>query len=445
VTGPGQRQRSGDHRPAPGRWRGLLLLLVLVLTPLGPAPVAAAPSRKKTADAPYPAEFQSRVRKAIERGVEYLRTQQLRDRTPLTDRDDRERREEVEYEEAAGVTWVLRRAGVEADDAALARARKRLQQRPTKGTEEAGLLLLALCTQPLPEGNPFSIKAAAPGAPLPLSTEDRALVEKTVAAVLAHQVTTSPGGGFLGREYDSRGGWGAFSDRDATSDRADIPTTYMALLGLEAAARAGVDVPPSHHLAALELLLGWQADKGPPVGLLMNEVRGTDRFEWFEKAKARGFGWAGTMSDQPTGYETVGGALGLVICQDALQQEVGFTETLQKAAREGIRDALAWVQQNYDITKNPATSGKRLKVTGALYHHHWLQGLARLAIHSRMRFLGKHDWYKEGAEVLLKTQRSDGSWNAIWWDNCYSLLFLLRASLPSIVPVVTPSEQEPGK
>ena len=62
-----------------------------------------------------------------------------------------------------------------------------------------------------------------------------------------------------------------------------------------------------------------------------------------------------------------------------------------------------------------------------------------------MRFFGTHDWYQEGAEQLLKTQTADGSWGAIWWSNCYPLLFLLRASLSSVVPVITPSEGAAAK
>src|SRR5207248_8754309 len=186
--------------------------------------------------------------------------------------------------------------------------------------------------------------------------------------------------------------------------------TYLALLGLESAARSGAQVPAKVFLTASALLVGWQAPKGRPVTVKMNEIRGADRFEWTETAKARGFGWSGCLSDTPSGYETAAGAAGLVVCQDALQGDRAFTSVLRQQARVAIRDAIAWVQQNYDITKNPvlgkasnAKDKEAKELEGSLYHHHWLQSLARLAIHARMRFIGTHDWYQEGAEALMKT------------------------------------------
>jgi hypothetical protein len=50
--------------------------------------------------------------------------------------------------------------------------------------------------------------------------------------------------------------------------------------------------------------------------------------------------------------------------------------------------------------------------------------------------LGKHEWYPEGAAVILERQRPDGSWidvplgNEAVWDTCFSILFLRRATRP---------------
>ncbi len=419
------------------RNRTLWLLGALALCGGGAARHASAGSATKVADAPYPADFRGRVRKGIEQGVKHLRSgQMLKPETDAT-------MDRIQYEEAAAVTWVLRRAGVPADDPTLVEAARRLRARSPNTIDEATLVLLALCARPLPEANPFAIAEASKPEPAPpaLSTDDRTLVESTVQLVLTKQLKA---GRFAsaGKEYDGAGGWGTdLTPAARLLEAADIPTTYLALLGLEAAARRGVAIPASTYLAALPLLLRSQAAKGPKVTLKMNEVRGTDRFEWTESAQARGFGWTAVLANTPTGYETVGGALGLAVCQDALQKDRGFTKEIRRQTRTAIRDAFAWLQQNYDITKNPVVGREDMKeLVGPLYHHHWLQGLARLEIHARMRFVGTHDWYQEGAEELLKTQDPDGSWDAIWWSNCYALLFLMRASLPSISPVVTVTE-----
>jgi hypothetical protein len=47
--------------------------------------------------------------------------------------------------------------------------------------------------------------------------------------------------------------------------------------------------------------------------------------------------------------------------------------------------------------------------------------------------LGGKDWYKWGAEILLKNQLPDGSWRGAYAqggpDTCFALLFLKRANL----------------
>lgn len=412
-------------------------LLVLWIGCLSPCAVAAPPV--KVADAPYPAAFRARVRKAIELGVRHLRTGQLREHAASLPEDVRRRLQDVDFEEAAAVTWVLRRAGVPASDPAFATAARTYRAGTPDSIEAASLLVLALCAEPLANGDPFTPPdlTARRATPDTLSPDDRLRLERTVRYLLDRQdlrrVTDGTGNSEL-----RMGGWG---DRH---EGANVRDTQIALLALEAAARRGVTVPSKVWLGALTVLLEWQAAKGPEVALKMNEVRGADRWEWTEPAAQRGFGWSGKLSDAASGYETAAGAIGLIVCQDALQADATFTNDLRDRTRNGVRDALAWVQANYRITGNP-TPGRK-DVGEALYHHHWLQGLARLAIHSRIRFVGTHDWYREGADLLLKTQREDGAWGAIWWRNCYALLFLLRASHTSIVPVVTTvSEPNQGK
>jgi hypothetical protein len=424
-------------------------LAVLVLAGPWTPRIACAGPAAKVADAEYPAEFKARVRKAIDQGVKFLRTQQLEIGSESVDLPgmDKKLLDQIgqEFEEAAAVTWVLRRAGIPADDPAFATAAKRIRARPPKTVEEATLLVLALSAPALPEGNPFQLEEAPKGAPTApaLSKEDRDLVNGAVKYILSRQVKAGSGPLAGDPAFDESGGWGNELGGLVKNEGSDVPTTYLALLGLESAARCGVAVAPKVYLAACDLLVRWQAQKGPSTTLKMNEVRGTSRSEWTVKAQARGFGWCGSLSDAPSGYETVAGALGLIVCQDALQKDGTFAKSLRKKTQTGIRDALAWLQQFYDITKNPTTGKERTDIEGPLYHHHWLQGLARVGVHARMRFIGTHDWFQEGAEVLVKSQQGDGSWDAIWWSNCYGLLFLMRASLPSTVPVVT--ESEPGK
>jgi hypothetical protein len=341
---------------------------------------------------------------------------------------------------------------VPSDDPAFAQVAKTLGAREPEDAREAALVVLGLTALPLPDGDPLAMGDPKPGAAATatLDAGDRALVETALRRILDQQARTR--GAFGDRELargspeslaaarlSSFGGWGRPGVAGTRTVLADVATTYLALLALESASRAGFTVPPRVFLDADEFLVACQAPKGPRTALKMNEVRGADRFEWTETAQARGFSFAASMGDAASGYETTAGALGLVVCQDVLQAEASFAKPLRERTQAGIRDALAWVQVHYDITKNPVVGSQAdsRDIVEPLYHHHWLLGLARLALHARMRFVGGHDWYLEGAEALLTTQRDDGSWRAIWWSNCYAMLFLLRASLASSAPVVT--------
>jgi hypothetical protein len=381
------------------------------------------------------------VRDAISKGIEHLRHgQMIEDSGPLPGASARirEAMEDIDYAEAAAVTWVLRRAGAPADDPALGRASKVLATREPKGPEEVALVVLGLTTAPLPSGDPFAIaSASSSAAKTTIAPAERATLQRLVARLLESQASPDDLSRLL-PDTDSSGGWSSIeSFTKRRFETGDVPATYLALLALESASRAGVVAPGKAYLAALGFLLRAQMPKGPAMSLKMNQVEGKDRFEWSESAKARGFGWTPGLSDDPTGYDTAGAIVGLEICQDALWKDKAFTPDLKKRTRTAIRDGLAWIQTHYDIAKNPITESNKRKVEGPLYHHHWLQALARLEIHSRMRFVGPHDWYQEGAKILVDSQTADGSWDAIWWENCYALLFLMRASLESVTPPTT--------
>jgi hypothetical protein len=55
-------------------------------------------------------------------------------------------------------------------------------------------------------------------------------------------------------------------------------------------------------------------------------------------------------------------------------------------------------------------------------------------------FVGNHDWYLDGAQVILKAQKPDGSWAESGpatmrptWDTCFAILFLKRATRPLVI------------
>jgi hypothetical protein len=90
----------------------------------------------------------------------------------------------------------------------------------------------------------------------------------------------------------------------------------------------------------------------------------------------------------------------------------------------------------------------RWKPGNSLYYY--MYALERAALLSGTGRLGTHDWYAEGAKLLLETQRPDGSWagsavfSNLWCDTCFAILFLKRSTRPLVggKDVATPARPE---
>jgi hypothetical protein len=71
------------------------------------------------------------------------------------------------------------------------------------------------------------------------------------------------------------------------------------------------------------------------------------------------------------------------------------------------------------------------QVGGRSFYFLW--SLERVAVALDLDTIGKKDWYGWGAEILLASQGSDGSWRGEYGDcgadTCFALLFLKRANL----------------
>ena len=62
-----------------------------------------------------------------------------------------------------------------------------------------------------------------------------------------------------------------------------------------------------------------------------------------------------------------------------------------------------------------------------------LYGVERVGLASGFKHFGKHDWYREIAEVIVKYQNPDGSWFGDPVNTSYALLFLARGRHPLVM------------
>jgi hypothetical protein len=89
--------------------------------------------------------------------------------------------------------------------------------------------------------------------------------------------------------------------------------------------------------------------------------------------------------------------------------------------QKAIDDGFAWLDRNWAVDQNP---GGRME-----WHYYYLYGLERAGMLADRKWIGMHDWYREGAEYLLERQSGLGSWGDDV-QTCFALLFLKRSTMP---------------
>ena len=60
----------------------------------------------------------------------------------------------------------------------------------------------------------------------------------------------------------------------------------------------------------------------------------------------------------------------------------------------------------------------------------WLCSICHRLRLTDARWLGQHDWYREGAAHLVTWRKDATAWNNNVLDTCFALLFLKRATHP---------------
>ena len=417
---------------AAGR-RALLAVAVIATTGLVGSSSARADfgrDEKKFDDQAYPAALRARVQAAITKAATWLLFRQREDGS-WPDAN------EAQYPmgPTALATLALLKAGVPPGHPKIERAFQYLKKQPIARTYEVGILLMCLDAKydaasdafAKEEVDRYGNRVVPEPCADKISKDDLAWMKQGVDFL----VKTQEGGHW---RYPGSG--------------YDLSNTQYALLGLKAASRCGLRISNQVWLDSLAFLLRLQSAAGALVDVHANEGRGDYRVEWPETALARGFpsggdeGGAGRTPPAP-GSRTTAGAAGLIICQSELWKTRKFTAEQRAETRVAVRDALAWMQENFAVEGNPVEGDPKIREQ---WQYYYLYGLERMGILAHTRFLGKTDWYKEGADLLLHEQEPDGSWQrGDLVDSCFGLLFLKRASFRVANPVITPDPDAPAK
>jgi hypothetical protein len=461
-------------------------------------------ARGEDAPEPEPKELdQAKVDAAIEKGVAWLKKQQK----PDGRWDDGYAVEFPLGPTALAALALAKCAGP--NDPAAARAFAALAPKDLKRTYDVGLVLMAIEARYAPsdaqlakaDASYSQLVRKAFGHALPA---DRALVGGSVDFLVKTQkkelwgYPSLEGGG-------GRGGGGGGGGED-------LSNAQYAMLGLGAGHRLGLDAPPAGLEKALDALLKGQEQDGSEVNpsfvvpaadhtakeiealateLHKPKVRdegGLTEIRKFwetaarEKMKARGFGYRfsepeeggggngggqgqggngggqggggrggrggwgrGGRMREPYLSMTCAGLACLITCKWCLEGRPNYPAKKVDAA---IRDAAAYIAKNFEVGSSGGIGGGRQGGMADKHDYYVLYGVERAGAMTGCPYFGKHDWYVEGGEWILKNQNDDGSWGRAGPverpigqpetsvpDTCFALLFLKKGSVPLVPPI----------
>ncbi len=193
----------------------------------------------------------------------------------------------------------------------------------------------------------------------------------------------------------------------------DNSNSQYALLGLHAASEAGARVDPSVFLRARRY---WEIAQGRDGG-------------WGYHS-GQGFGGTGSM--------TCAGISSLIItgARQSESRERLAGNHVEHCGERAIDPALSagldWLAAHFDVRNNMNSGGQ--------WKFYYLYGLERAGRLSGLRYFGSHDWYREGAEELVRLQDPfQGLWRGVGQEadpmlaTSFALLFLAKGRSPVLI------------
>ena len=208
-----------------------------------------------------------------------------------------------------------------------------------------------------------------------------------------------------------KGGWGYTGMSGARTSRVyeDLSNTQLVILALREASLAGVEIPrTTWERAQAKYLRCWKSNGS----------------------------WSYIEGDSDEGYGsmTAAGLASIFITLDNLDLASGCP---CRAGRSGSRNAqidrlvdatLEWLEKNFKADVNPNGKARREDRI-----HYWQYSVERVGAAAGYKYFGGHDWFKEIATHLLKSQQGSGSWDGHYGElvsTCFAVMFLYKGRGP---------------
>jgi hypothetical protein len=226
-------------------------------------------------------------------------------------------------------------------------------------------------------------------------------------------------------------GWSYGKNNQMTADNSN---SQYALLGLLAGRHAGIKIPQKDWEEIQQFYVESQVKVGNDMG---------------------GWPYRPDSVGTPSQTMTLAGAAGLYITgleqnigKQKIDEDTGFLKDPKLCGvydeNEALGRAMRWLGQNFNFT---STFDRKAEFT--FYNIYGIERVGRL---SGQRFIGKHDWYREGCEALCGVhpdpnrqyaglkQHEDGSWrmgagidSMPVLSTSFALLFLSKGRTPILM------------
>lgn len=393
------------------------------------------------------------VNAAVQKGVQWLRSRQDADGAFK----DHWAGQNYRTGETALALLALLKCGVQPDDPAIERGFNWLLSQPIQRVYEVSVSVLALEARYTPD------EKASIASEDPLASQIRQRFGRIASPRdrdwLARAVE------FLIAQQDASGQWKYpfFGDPD-------VSNAQFAVLALKAARRMSARVPKETFALVADYLIKNQEQSGPEVPQFSvpaadQPIQGLhDRRQREREAKRererrrrtggdagtrtrdgeapenttrtrqpmRARGWGYRPGHGTRGSMTAAGVAILVIVKDELEQEQAYAEKMGPQVDQALRDGAAWLAQRFRADANPGAEPDWL--------FYYLYTLERAGTLLALDHFGARDWYREGAEVILRSQQGDGrithstggQSDGELAGTCLALLFLKRSTVPII-------------
>ncbi len=283
----------------------------------------------------------------------------------------------------------------------------------------------------------------------PVSDADKKEMQRLLEWLVQNQNKKNP---FWNYKYEAGG----------TTDRFDLSNTQYALLALGSCLRCGIAIPPGIIKSHVDELRKLQEKDGPEFKRVVggkppkpSKGRQTsspeEREPKFTRAgktvKARGWAYASvavynaqTAISSSYGSMTSSALTCLMIGMDIAAQmtpeqrrtefgsDLSYNQWRQNAA-QSFEGGITWMDLHFSVTRNANL--------GRSWYYYYMYGLERVGVLCDQRYLGEHDWYAEGASILVCLQTPANDWAANAVDTSFALLFLKRGTIPLKTPPPT--------